>query len=106
MKTANNPFLTTGEAAELCGVTPDTILKWIKRGTLKVARTAGGHHRIEKSALTPYLAVRDRSDDGSGPGGMEACWQLHETRNGIRSKCRKCPVYLKSMGTTTLEHRM
>ena len=50
-------LLTTGQAAKLCSVTPDTILKWLKRGRLNGVRTAGGHYRIERRASAgPDLA--------------------------------------------------
>ncbi len=39
-------LLTTGQAAKLCEVTPDTVLKWIRKGRLRGGRTAGGHFRI------------------------------------------------------------
>ncbi len=101
-------WVSTGEAAGLCGVTPDTILKWIKKGKLPVARTAGGHHRIKLSALTPYLAVSDQSGSVSGNDTTERviCWQFHSRENKIRSKCRKCPVYLTNTGTTAIDYQI
>ncbi len=94
-------WVTTGEAAELCGVTPDTILKWIKSGKLHAAKTAGGHHRMRRKTLAPYLAVIERSDADNGKQSKSSfliCWQFHAAKNGIRSKCRKCPVYLSNSG--------
>jgi excisionase family DNA binding protein len=41
MSSDQRNLLSTGRAAELCSVTPDTILKWIKRGRLSGVRTAG-----------------------------------------------------------------
>ena len=42
---------TTGQAARLCSVTPDTVLKWIKAGRIEAQRTAGGHYRISPQEL-------------------------------------------------------
>ena len=57
-------LLTTGKAARFCSVKPDTVLKWIKKGRLPAARTAGGHYRIEEQDLLP---------PGSGhPGHQDA----------------------------------
>ena len=52
-------LLTTGQAARLCSVTPDTVLKWIKKGRLRGVRTAGGHYRIERRLLDPLIACPD-----------------------------------------------
>jgi len=68
--------LTTGEAAGLCSVKPDTVLKWIKKGQLQAAKTAGGHHRIEYRDLQSFLHAHrvggeipppDESPAWSGP---------------------------------------
>jgi excisionase family DNA binding protein len=94
-------WVTTGEAAELCGVTSDTILKWIKSGKLHAAKTAGGHHRMRRKTLAPYLAVIERSDADNGKSQKNSfliCWQYYANKNGIRSKCKKCPVYLADSG--------
>ena len=47
--------VSTGQAAKLCGVKPDTILKWIKKDKIYAFQTAGGHYRIHKDKLKPYL---------------------------------------------------
>ena len=35
-------YLSTGQAAGICSVSPDTILKWIRSGKLPARKTAGG----------------------------------------------------------------
>ena len=50
--------LSTGEAAELLRVTPQTVINWCKRGRLAYTVTGGGHRRIERAdvaALAPTL---------------------------------------------------
>lgn len=49
------PALTTTEAAKLASVAPSTIKRWADRGLLPSSRTAGGHRRIERSALEHLL---------------------------------------------------
>jgi len=49
-------FLTTGQMAKLLSVTPDTVLKWIKRDKLPALRTAGGHYFVLNKKI-PSLAT-------------------------------------------------
>ena len=91
-------LLTTGQAARLCSVTPDTILKWIKKGRLRGVRTAGGHYRIERRELEP-LVVRPRPADSTSEQLPECyshnvhCWEYLSDRGDIRDECRECVVY-------------
>ena len=90
--------LSTGEAARLCRVNPDTVLKWIKNGRLAATRTVGGHYRIEAHdlvSLVPALA-------GSNVAGVEPlgtdhrplrCWEYLSRPGAVRDDCRKCVVY-------------
>lgn len=54
--------LTPREAATIVGVSYPTIKKWILAGKLKTTRTAGGHHRVSRKALNPFLARSARSE--------------------------------------------
>ena len=91
-------LLTTGQAAQLCSVTPDTILKWIKKGRLEGVRTAGGHYRIERRSLE-LLIPSARHGEGvsrqllaDDPQGLH-CWEYLSERGAIRDDCRQCVVY-------------
>ena len=48
-------FLSTGEAARICSVTRDTVLKWIHSGRISAIRTMGGHHRIDFRDLERFM---------------------------------------------------
>lgn len=90
------PLLTTGKAARLCSVKPDTVLKWIKKGRLPASRTAGGHYRVEEHALTSLLSDSDqpekaRAADGSLCSRPMRCWEY--MNNGPGDECRDCVVY-------------
>ena len=90
-------LLTTGQAAKLCEVTPDSILKWIRKGRLRGVRTAGGHYRVRLGDLQPHLP----------PGGLEnvsaemsiclpqklRCWEYLSDRGAVRDDCKQCVVY-------------
>ena len=97
MAQRNPSVLTTGQAAKLCEVTPDTILKWITKGRLRGARTAGGHYRIDLRDLEPHIP----------PGRLEKasaempkcflqklhCWEYLSDKGAIREECKTCVVY-------------
>jgi len=102
-------LLTTGQAARLCAVTPDTVLKWVKKGRLPATRTAGGHYRVALPDLEPFMAGfgQKRADnpglsiaspalsrDGTKEGQEEVpCWEFLSDNGEIRQACRQCVVY-------------
>jgi excisionase family DNA binding protein len=102
-------LLTTGQAARLCAVTPDTVLKWIKKGRLAATRTAGGHYRVALPDLEPFLAgfgqvTPESTETTSFPaitsqGGTKEeaddvpCWEFLSEDGEIREACRQCVVY-------------
>lgn len=50
-----------GEAAEILGVSPDTVRRWSDRGLLPFRRSAGGQRLVERADVTRLLAERRRS---------------------------------------------
>ncbi len=52
------PSFTVGEAAELIGVSPDTVRRWVDSGALPAERTAGGRRRVDGAALAHFLTAR------------------------------------------------
>ncbi len=55
--------MTTGEAAELLGVSRSTVVRYIEAGTLDARRLPGGHWRIRRSEAEKLL----RDDSESEP---------------------------------------
>lgn len=91
-----NRFLTTRQAADLCSVTPDTVLKWIHSGYLPARRTAGGHHRIDKRDLEQVMMPSRPKPADSEPlpvRGFRYCWE-HNGGGQVRQGCLECTVYL------------
>lgn len=102
-------LLTTGQAAKLCAVTPDTVLKWIKKGRLGATRTAGGHYRVALPDLEPFLAGFGQppvakpatvalqpfpSQDGTKDESEEVpCWEFLSNNGDVREACHQCVVY-------------
>ncbi|MCJ7628528.1 MAG: excisionase family DNA-binding protein [Longimicrobiales bacterium] len=102
-------LLTTGQAAKLCAVTPDTVLKWIKKGRLSATRTAGGHFRVALPDLEPFMAgfgqkgfnpaIRAPLSSSPSQDGTKEdyegvpCWEFLSDRGELREACRQCVVY-------------
>ena len=96
----NSRMLTTGQAAKLCSVTPDTVLKWIHSGALPARRTAGGHHRIDQQDLTQFVGPTRQNEVDKEPAPVEPsetssthyCWEYN---NGgeVPAGCQECVVY-------------
>jgi excisionase family DNA binding protein len=51
-------LLTARELGELLGVSPETILRWTRRGELEAIRLPGGRLRFRSEALEEWLAAR------------------------------------------------
>ena len=92
----SNELLTTGQAAKLCSVTPDTVLKWIRSGWLRARRTPGGHHRIDKKDLLPILGLTSENKTDSiqteGNHKFHYCWEFNG-QGKLIDGCRECAVY-------------
>jgi excisionase family DNA binding protein len=93
----NGTWLTTGQAGRLCSVTSDTVLKWIKKGSLHAVRTAGGHYRIRRQDLEPLLTIGRTSRRGPEVAGDVLqplrCWEYFSRGGAIRGECEACAVY-------------
>src|SRR3954454_8732073 len=49
---------TVGEAAELLGVSPDTVRRWVDAGQLPATRAQGGRRRVDGRALARFSTER------------------------------------------------
>jgi len=85
-------MVSTGQAAKLCSVTPDTILKWIKNNKIEAVQTAGGHYRITKDKLKPYMVV-SLEEVQETTHQIDYCWQYHADKNNINENCRECMIF-------------
>jgi len=57
----DDPHIRIGQAAEMLGVTVDTIRRWETEGRLHVERTAGGQRQVSLGEVTRLLAERRRA---------------------------------------------
>jgi molybdopterin-binding protein len=58
---ATDENLRLGDAADLLGVSVDTVRRWTAAGTLAVERTAGGQRTVRRADVAQLLAERRRS---------------------------------------------
>jgi len=97
MPSSESRQLTTGEAAELCSVQPDTVLKWVKKGRLRAVRTAGGHHRIDYRDLESFLRAHRVGGEAQPANQATAqpvrCWEFFSDQGVLRDACKECVVY-------------
>jgi|GEM_PF-1216308 len=57
-------YLTTGEAADICGVQVNTIKRWIRAKEIDAIQTPGGHWRIPRDTFIQFLnAYRIQAPD-------------------------------------------
>lgn len=91
---SNSAYLTTGQAAVICSVTPDAVLKWIKSGKLPANRTPGGHYRIPRNAVLSIISVDDDfSPKPSEDQPFQYCWEFNAKLGELKEGCRDCIVY-------------
>jgi excisionase family DNA binding protein len=90
-------LVTTGKASELLGVTPDTVLRWIKSGRLEATKTPGGHNRISLQEIEPLIRKSHPAPTAvqEPECALEPlhCWEYLSTHGELRNECQRCIVY-------------
>jgi molybdopterin-binding protein len=56
-----NSRIRLGEAAEILGVSPDTVRRWAESGRLPVERTTGGQRTVTRADVAKLAAERRRA---------------------------------------------
>jgi excisionase family DNA binding protein len=65
------PSITTAQAAELLGVSPQTVQKWVDAGHLSAWRTVGGHRRVDAESVQRMLDSRTGGSIAAEPARVE-----------------------------------
>ncbi len=81
--------MTTGEAAAIFDVDPDTVLRWIKSGEIPAIRTPGGHYRINRNVFLTKM-IKEKNDTRST---LSYCWEYYSESGIMREACKECIVY-------------
>jgi excisionase family DNA binding protein len=70
-----SPSMTTAAAAEILGVSAQTVQKWVDSGHLRAWRTVGGHRRIDAASVEEMVRTRNAAADAqaklSARGGAD-----------------------------------
>jgi excisionase family DNA binding protein len=96
MKHGNPTWLTTGQTAHRCAVTPATVLNWIRSGRLEAIRTPGGHYRVKLEKLQPLLQQQKTPNLDMGGHTRQAplrCWEYLSEGGTTREECLTCVVH-------------
>ncbi len=87
-------YITTGEAAAIFDVEPDTVLRWIKSGNIPAIRTPGGHYRINRNVfLTKMINETTPKKENETRSTLSYCWENNSESGIIRDECKDCIVY-------------
>jgi excisionase family DNA binding protein len=76
-------LLTVAQVAELFGVAPRTVTRWVRSGRLSAIRTLGGHHRFFADEVLHLL-----EGVPAGESGVEAV-VLPFPAERLRSRLRR-----------------
>ena len=87
-------YITTGEAAAIFDVEPDTVLRWIKSGDIPAIRTPGGHYRINRNVfLTKMIKDTSTKEENETESPLSYCWEFNSEAGIVRDECKECIVY-------------
>ena len=82
---SSDQVIRVGQAAEMLGVTVETIRRWEAEGRLRIARSSGGQRLVPVAEVTRLLAERRRSGSGRPTVGRSA----RNTFSGIVTRVEK-----------------
>ena len=82
-------YLSTGEAAAIFDVDPDTVLRWIKSGEIPAIRTPGGHYRIHRNVFLSKMN-KEKNETRSA---LSYCWEYNSESGIIHNECKECIVH-------------
>ena len=92
-------YITTGEAAAIFDVDPDTVLRWIKSGDIPAIRTPGGHYRINRNVfLTKMIKETSNKEKDDPHSALSYCWEYNSESGMMRDACKECIVFKSRTG--------
>lgn len=71
-------LMSTGDVAEVLGVSEATVKRWADAGTLSCIRTPGGHRKFRLRDIAMHLASRRGSGSGSKPSSGDGDGDVEE----------------------------
>jgi excisionase family DNA binding protein len=87
-------YITTGEAAAIFDVDPDSVLRWIKSGKIPAIRTPGGHYRIPRNLfINKMIKESSHEEKNDIRSTLPYCWEFNSESEIIQDACKECIVY-------------
>ena len=101
-------FLTTSEAAELCGVHQTTVIRWMEAGRLSGSKTPGGHRRLEKAELAEFMRahgipIPEELDCAAAPSGRVRVAVIDDEPRVLKTFVKALEKFPKLFGVTGYE---
>ncbi|HBG48570.1 MAG TPA: MerR family transcriptional regulator [Cyanobacteria bacterium UBA9971] len=90
----SKPVYSTGVAADLSGLSPDTLRNYEKAGLIKPHRTKGGKRLYSQNDVDWLICIKQLLEKGYNTKVIkkllqyEPCWQLNECPEEIKAKCQ------------------
>jgi excisionase family DNA binding protein len=89
-------YFTTNDIAQMCNVTRQTVINWIKGGKVTANLTPGGHRRVLREDLVSFFQD-NRMDisiveefEKENRGRIPYCWEYHAVGFPSRSSQHEC----------------
>jgi excisionase family DNA binding protein len=93
-------YFTTNDIAQMCNVTRQTVINWIKTGKLKANLTPGGHRRVLHEELVSFfkenqmeVSVIQDYEERHG-WRIPFCWEYFAVGFASRSSRHQCDCCL------------
>jgi|Deesub1362B_J571_1020462.scaffolds.fasta_scaffold15581_2 excisionase family DNA binding protein len=94
-------YFTTNDIAQMCNVTRQTVINWIKTGKLRASLTPGGHRRVMREELISFFKNNEmnlsiiQDYEERYRKKIPTCWEYFSMGFVGRSsshECDRCPI--------------
>jgi MerR family transcriptional regulator, heat shock protein HspR len=99
---ANRALFAMSVAAELCGLHPQTLRTYERRGLLNPSRTAGGTRRYSEADLALIRRISELSTIGMSLEGIELVLSLETELDTLRGELARLRSRAESSNSGTL----
>jgi excisionase family DNA binding protein len=92
-------LISIREAAAICCVSRNTVMRWIQAGKLPAEKLPGNRYRVHRADLNRLmLAGGIKRIEQVEPGFFQYCWEYNSKSGKVNIGCKKCVVYRTRSG--------